>query len=116
MKNSLILRKSNEKVSDYILVYILPFIGVNSTDRTEFIIFILVFLLIGDILVKNDLVYINPVLYMMKYNILESEDKMLISKYSIAELKRKGAWDDSTNKLKIRASKLCSNIYIIYKI
>jgi len=110
------IKKSNEKVSDYILVYILPFIGVNSTDRTEFIIFILVFLLIGNILVKNDSVYINPMLYMMKYNILESEDKILISKYSIAELKRKGAWDNSSNKLKIRVSKLCNNIYIIYKI
>ena len=116
------IKKNNEKVNEYILVYILPFITVNSNSFKELTIFGIVFIIIGIISVKNDLVYINPILYSMKYNIyrfkesLQSSDEtILISQYSIIELKRNGLWDSSNDKITIKAASFSGKVYLIKK-
>ena len=104
------IKKDNENINYYILIYIFAFIGIDSINKTKFIVFILLFVFIGNIFIKNNLLYIHP---MMKYNVFKSEDKILITKYSISELKKKGIWDNNTNKLMIKVSNLYNNIYYV---
>ncbi|NFK66476.1 hypothetical protein FDB14_18620 [Clostridium botulinum] len=116
------VRKNNEKINEYVLVYIIPFITVKSNDCKEITVFALLFLLIGIISVKNDLVYVNPVLYMMKYNIYlfkdnpqTCEETVLITQYSIIDLKQVGIWNSDINCIKIKSSSLSDKVYLIKK-
>lgn len=108
---------NNNSINDYILVYILPFISVQSNDFKQLTIFLLVFITIGVISVKNDLVYINPVLYLFKYNIYivkiksNRSSSILITKYTVLELKENGIYENEI--INIRISKISSNIYYL---
>lgn len=114
------IKKNNKSINEYILVYILPFITVQTNDYKELTIFILIFLLIGILSVKNDLVYINPILYIMKFNIYSFkednnslEESILISKYTILELKN--IYNTNANKINARASKMEHGVFYIKK-
>ncbi|WP_461206944.1 hypothetical protein [Clostridium sp. DL1XJH146] len=114
------LKRNNEKINEYILVYILPFITVNSNDFKALTMFFIIFIVIGIVSVRNDLVYVNPILYMLQYNIYsftgdeETEERfILITKYSILELKSIGRFEN--NCITIRGSKLSSNVYLVKK-
>lgn len=116
-KNITDIEINNKIVNDYILVYILPFISVQSNDVKQLTIFLLVFITIGIISVKNDLVYINPVLYLLKYNIYiikidaNRSSSMLITKYTVLEFKEKGICKNDA--INIRISRISSNIYYL---
>ena len=110
------ISKNNSSINEYILVYILPFISVQTNDYKELSIFIMVFLLIGIISVKNDMVYINPILYIMKYNIYtfkkennSAEHCILISKFTLVELRRN--INIQTGKCINRSSLLGEGVY-----
>lgn len=92
------IEKYNPAITEYVLVYILPFISTSIFDLKDLITFLIIFFLIGTLQVKNDLVYTNPILYSLNYNIYifkkNSPDAfdncILITKYTIVELKRYG--------------------------
>ncbi|MGL4739754.1 MAG: hypothetical protein ACRC41_02995, partial [Sarcina sp.] len=63
------LKKGNDKINEHIFVYIMPFIGFDSGTPKSFTVFVLIFILICFVAVKNDLVYINPTLYLLGYNV-----------------------------------------------
>lgn len=114
------IKKNNKSINEHILVYILPFITVQTNDYKELTIFMLVFLLIGVLAVKNDLVYINPILYIMKFNIYSFkenndslEESILISKYTIVEIKN--IYMNNSSEIVARASKLAEGVYYIPK-
>ena len=114
------VRKNNEKVNEYILVYIIPFISVSASDLKGLILFAMVFMVIGMVTVRNDIVYVNPILYFCKYNIYlfneyqeTTESSILITKYTIMEMKKNGNFED--NKIKMPTSKLSQNTYFIKK-
>lgn len=119
-KELYMVRKYNEKINEYILVYILPFISVSSNDFKELFMFAIIFMVIGMVSVKNDIVYINPILYLKQYDIYlfnENEEaiesSILISKYTIMDMKRIGNFKD--NKIRILVSKLSDKTYLIKK-
>lgn len=114
------VKKNNDKVNEYILVYIIPFISVSASDFKGLILFAMVFIVIGMVTVRNDIVYVNPILYFRQYNIYlfkeyqeTTESSILITKYTIMELKKNGNFKD--NKIKMPTSKLSQNTYFIKK-
>lgn len=114
------IKKNNKSINEYILVYILPFITVKTNDYKELATFIIVFLLIGVITVKNDLVYINPILYFLKYNIYlfkenndSSEESIIISRHTILQLKKLRDTSNSLNKMNTKASKIADGVFYI---
>lgn len=116
------IKKNNGKINEYVLVYILPFITVNSSNLKDLIIFLIIYFVIGFLSVKNDIVYVNPILYMAKYNLYSykedtnaEEESVLITKYSIIDLKRKGNWDSGNKKIRIMATKLNEGVHFIEK-
>lgn len=92
------IEKYNPAITEYVLVYILPFISTSIYDLKDLITFLIIFFIIGTLQVKNDLVYTNPILYGLNYNIYifkyNSPDTfdncILITKYTIIDLKREG--------------------------
>lgn len=116
------IQKYNPAITEYILVYILPFISTSIFEIKDLITFIIVFLIIGILQVKNDLVYTNPVLYILNYNIYTFKkdspdafnDSILITTDSILELKRSGVISED-NSINIRTSPLSQHAYYIKK-
>lgn len=63
---------SNESLS-YILTYLIAFLQINLTTPNDIIcIFILLFI-IGVIYTSSNLIHVNPILYLLGYNIYEAE-------------------------------------------
>lgn len=54
--------KNHEYLTSYIAVYILPFITLNLTTYSGLAQFIILFLFIGYIYLKYEMIYINPIL------------------------------------------------------
>ncbi|MGL5692885.1 MAG: hypothetical protein ACRCXA_02320 [Peptostreptococcaceae bacterium] len=111
------LEINNKSVNEYIIVYILPFINVQSNDYKQLTIFLMVLITIGLISVRNNRVYINPVLYSQKYNIYmfknetNSNENILITKFTILEIMENGKIKDEY--INIRLSKISENVYFI---
>lgn len=111
------LEINNKSVNEYVLVYILPFINVQSNDYKQLTIFLMILIIIGIISVRNNLVYINPVLYSQKYNIYKfknetnSNENILITKFTILEIMENGNIKDEY--INIRLSKISENVYFI---
>lgn len=57
----------------YIVTYLLPFLGVDFSDPDDAISMGIFFLVIGIIYVHSNLIYINPVLNMLGFNLFEIE-------------------------------------------
>lgn len=82
----------NDQVLSYLVSYLLPFIGFDLTQSNEFIALVIIFLTIGVLYVKADLIYINPLLMLFGFNIYEVQFKnnvkrILISKKDANEIR-----------------------------
>lgn len=98
------ITKSNSDIINYLFVYIVPFISIDTSSLKDLIIFFILLIVIGVISVENNLIYINPTLYFMRYNIYKINDKcMLISRKSDVSIKK---------ELGITVSVISKQIYI----
>lgn len=61
----------NHRLIEYIFVYIFPFLG--SFGGIELISFLILFVVIGSIYIKSDLIAINPILSLFGYSIYDIE-------------------------------------------
>ena len=78
--------KSNQFL-EYIIAYIIPFLGFNLNNIIDLISVGIIFLIISVLYIKSDLIYMNPILNFMGYNLYKVEDKqrtmMIITKKEI---------------------------------
>lgn len=74
--------KSNQFL-EYILAYIIPLLGFNLTSISDIISLVLLFILIAILYIRSDLIYMNPVLSIIGYNLYKvnagKSDIMVIS-------------------------------------
>lgn len=109
------IKKCNDRVSDYVLVYIIPFVTITLDSYKQLVLFLMIFLLLGYISVKNELVYINPILYFKKYNFynvtIKNNECILISKKTIHQLKNENMCND--DKIKVEVYEFSRGIFII---
>lgn len=82
----------NDQVLSYLVSYLLPFIGFDLTQSNEFVALIIIFLTIGVLYIKADLIYINPLLLLFGFNIYEVQfingsKRILISRKNVNEIK-----------------------------
>lgn len=99
--------KSNEDILTYLFAYMVPFFLLDASKLRELVTFGILFIFVGIISVENDLIYINPTLYIMRYNIYTiNNGDILISKSSKSELVKKET---------IERTSLTGNIYIEVK-
>jgi len=71
----------NDAVTNYLLVYIFPFVVLDYSQVVNWIAFIAIFLVIGIIQVRSNHLYVNPLLGLKGYNIYEAEtedERMLL--------------------------------------
>lgn len=79
--------KSEGKLNfEYFLAYIIPFIAIDIDETRQLLAYVVLFVFIGILYVKTNLIYVNPTLVILGYNLFrfktEYEDAMLITKNS----------------------------------
>lgn len=78
------IENTSKSTLEYFLTYVVPLLTFNLTEWKEFTIFGIVFFIIGVLYVKSDLIYMNPTLVLLRYNIyklvLEDREVVVISK------------------------------------
>ena len=82
----------NEKVLSYLVTYLLPFLGFNLTDFSDSIALVILFMAVGLLYIKADLIFINPVLMLFGYNIYlvtfeNDQERVLLSKRNIQQIR-----------------------------
>ncbi|WP_435358451.1 hypothetical protein [Haloarchaeobius sp. DFWS5] len=72
-------RSRNDAITNYILVYIFPFVVLDLSQLANWVVFVSFFLVIGFIQIRSNHLFINPVLGIIGYNIYEvnTEDQQL---------------------------------------
>lgn len=58
---------------NYISVYLLSCLGLSLNNIVDVFIFVFLMILVGYIYITNDMIYLNPTLNMMKYNVYSVE-------------------------------------------
>ena len=86
------IKTKNELVTGYLVTYILPFLSFNLNSLTELLSLLIILITICVLYIKADLIYINPTLMLMGYNIYDIEmdngrKRTLLSKKKIQDLK-----------------------------
>lgn len=73
-------KSRNDAITNYILVYIFPFVLLDFNETFNWIVFISLFFLIGIIQVRSNHLFVNPVIGIAGYNIYEVDtDKKRIT-------------------------------------
>ncbi|NLX77491.1 MAG: hypothetical protein GXZ01_09030 [Clostridiaceae bacterium] len=83
----------NDQLPGYLVSCLFPFVGFHIIGADEFTALIFIFLIIGVLYVRTDLVYINPLLSLFGFNIYEVQfadktKKILISRRSAQEIRQ----------------------------
>ena len=77
--------KSEGKINfQYFLAYIIPFIAIDIDSNRQLLAYSILFIFIGILYVKTNLIYVNPTLTILGYNLFKfrtkEEDAMLITR------------------------------------
>lgn len=66
-------RRRDELLSSYLVAYIIPFVSLNYSNFSNWIILVIFLSVLASIQVRSDQLYINPLLAAMGYKIYEME-------------------------------------------
>lgn len=116
------IKNGNDKILDYILAYIVSFMTtdfakMSSSDSKIITTFILIQLLLGYLYCKSNMLYINPVLNIIGYDIylIETENNNVIVLTKNKKLFKQTKEEIARNKFKyLKTSNLAKGIYIAY--
>lgn len=64
-------RNRDDLITNYILVYIFPFVVLEFTNLENWLAFLLFFIVIGIVQVRSNHLYVNPILSLFNYHIYE---------------------------------------------
>ncbi|MBS5720854.1 MAG: hypothetical protein KHW50_00490 [Clostridium sp.] len=84
------IERPDDTIISYIMTYIIPIVTVNNISKYEIIVNILLFILIGYLYIRLNLLYLNPLWSMFGYIPYRiNNDTILITNYKMSELKNK---------------------------
>jgi hypothetical protein len=66
-------KSRNELITNYILVYIFPFVVLEYTNFVDWLAFIVFFFVIGVVQVRANQLFVNPILAICQYDVYEAE-------------------------------------------
>ncbi|MBC1792865.1 hypothetical protein [Listeria booriae] len=80
--------KTDDNIISYIMTYLIPVLSIDLSNIWNVIANLLLFLIIGIIYVRNDLVYLNPLLSLLGFYVYRSErGSYIITKVTLETIK-----------------------------
>lgn len=105
------IERPDDTIISYIMTYIIPILTVNDINKYEIIVNIFLFILIGYLYIRLNLLYLNPLWSSFGYiSYRINNDTVLITNYSISELKNL-----IKNNQEIRGFFMSNDIFIAKK-
>ena len=105
------IERPDDTIISYIMTYIIPILTVNNMDKYEIIVNIFLFILIGYLYIRLNLLYLNPLWSSFGYiSYRINNDTVLITNYDITDLK-----NISKNNLDIKGFFISNDIFIAKK-
>lgn len=115
------LKNLNLKISDisnlqdsemsYLLTYVVPLASINNTEDSKAMITnLILFILIGLMYTKNNLIYLNPAFSIVGYTVFKASQKVYITKISRTEMN-----NIVLHKEEVFVSELGDNVYYLRK-
>ena len=102
------IERPDDTIISYIMAYIIPILTVNNINKYEIIVNIFLFILIGYLYIRLNLLYLNPLWSSFGYiSYRINNDTVLITNYDITELK-----NISRNNLEIKGFFISNDIFI----
>lgn len=99
----------SDMFTEYLLVYIFPFIVFDFVDVYDVMAFLILFLTVAAIVIRSNRLYINPILVIFRYHVYEVETAhdrhLLLTKESFGN-------EDSVT---INTARISSDVYIATK-
>ena len=84
------IEDTGKMILQYFLTYVIPFLVVDFFDWQNLITYGIIFFIIGILYVKSDLIYMNPTLILLRFNIYkittDDQEFVIISKNSRKQL------------------------------
>jgi hypothetical protein len=65
------IENTGKYVLQYFLTYVIPFLTVEILDWQDLATYGIIFFIIGILYIKSDLIYLNPTLLLLRYNIFK---------------------------------------------
>ncbi len=101
--------KTEDDILSYIVTYLLPLLSMDILETNSLLMNGALFLLLGFIYVKSNLIYLNPLFLIFGYNIFITQDNdIIISNYDIYDFK-----NNENERLKCRV--LGYKLYLVKK-
>jgi len=105
------IERPDDTIISYMMTYIIPILTTNALDKGEVIVNIILFLLIGYLYIKLNLLYLNPLWSMAGYlSYRINSDTMIIT--NIDYLKLKNA---KINDIKVKGFYIANDIFVAQK-
>lgn len=105
------VERPDDTILSYIMTYIIPILTVNNMDNYQIAVNILLFILIGYLYIRLNLLYLNPLWSMFGYiSYRVNNDTVLITNYKIVDLKNK-----LKNNQSIKGFYMANDIFITKK-
>lgn len=105
------IERPDDTIISYIMTYIIPILTVDNMNSYEIIVNILLFILIGYLYIRLNLLYLNPLWSMFGYIPYRVNcDTILITNYKISDLKIK-----LKNEQSIKGFYIANDIFIAKK-
>lgn len=103
------IENTGDTLISYMMTYIVPILSIDLSDDKTLIINLILYVLIGFMYVKLNLIYLNPLWLFFGYYIYKAEnDIVIISNITYGEFKGLG-------NIKLKSSILGNNIYLVQR-
>lgn len=103
------ISNSDDSIINYMMTYIIPLLSTDFLSKKTLIMNVMLFLIIGFMYVRLNLIYLNPLWLIWGYSMYKANDSMIIiTNISYSDIK-------SLENEKLKSSLLCDRIYLIQK-
>lgn len=82
------VKNNSGDILNYFITYLFPLLSIDVNNSCSVIVNILVFLIIGLLYMKGDLLYLNPMLLLFRYEVVQVGDRIVITHKCSGELQK----------------------------
>lgn len=105
------LERPDDTIISYMMTYIIPIVTTNFVNRGEIIVNIILFLLIGYLYIRLNLLYLNPLWSIFGYlSYRVNSDVVIVTNIKYSELKRK-----MNSKKELKGFYIANDIFVAQK-
>lgn len=101
------IRNNSGDILNYFITYLFPLLSMDISNSSSILVNVSVFLIIGLLYVKGDMLYLNPMLILFRYDVVQIGESIVITHKDNTELQ-----EYIIHNGRIGVYEICNGIYI----